>query len=479
MSLTGLPHPAASRPLRSPAIDLASPWLWVLIAVVVGTLLGPAVGAGGIGAGVGVALLPAGVALLMRPDWLPMALLGTVFAEAYSIGGVSISRVAGPLALGLLLLQIRHQSPARLANLDRPLTIGIVAYSLWAIASALWTLDFNTQLAGAGTPFAVLSLTLSAIYLLVIAALVRTERQIFGVMVTVWGLSSVMGLVAIAEFLAGAGRAVGVSGDANFFASLQIVAIPVGAVLASHVRTGAERAVVLAGVGISVGSVFVSLSRGGILALVALTLMLALQPARAFFRTRARKRLFLAALGIGAVLLLSASYSALSARTSSLFNTADGGSGRQNLWLAADTGYRQHPWLGLGYGAFPSQANDLMRMTPGVDFSAYRLRPGGQPVHNAYLESLVELGPLGLVLFVSMLVLTLRALRRAQATAEERGSPLLVGVARALRLSMIGFALTSVLLSTETDRTLWVLMGLALTLPRIAATTPAPGRRMA
>jgi hypothetical protein len=48
-----------------------------------------------------------------------------------------------------------------------------------------------------------------------------------------------------------------------------------------------------------------------------------------------------------------------------------------------------------------------------------------------------------------------------------------------LSLSLIGFALTSVLLSTETDRTLWFLMALALTLPRIAAAPPAPGRRIA
>jgi O-antigen ligase len=478
MPATGLTHPAPSR-LRVPAIDPAGTWPWVAAAIALGATLGVAIGVGGVAAGILIALIPVGVALLARPDWLPSALLVTVFAEAYSIGGVSISRVAGPLALGLLVLQLRRESPARLAGLDRPLAACTVLYSLWAIASSLWTVDFDTTLQGQGTPFAVLSLTLSAIYLVAIAALVRTERQLLAVVVTVWALSAVMGAVAIGEYLGGQARAVGVSGDANFFASLQIVAIPLGAVLASHVRTPLQRAVVLVGVGLAVGSVFVSLSRGGILALAALTLMLAFQPARSFFRTKARKRLFLAALAIGAGVLLAASYSALSARTSSLFTTADGGSGRQNLWLAARTGVQQHPVLGLGFGAFPSRSNDLMRMTPGVDFSAYRLRPGGQPVHNAYLESLVELGPLGLALFVAMLVLALRALRRGARLAAANGRPAVAAVARALQLSLIGFALTSVLLSTETDRTLWVLMGLALTLPRIAAASPAPRRRPA
>jgi O-antigen ligase len=337
--------------------------------------------------------------------------------------------------------------------------------------------NLDPSFAEGGTAFAVSSLILSSVYLVAIATLVRTPQHVLRLVVVIWALSTVVGLIALGEFARGSERAVGISGDANFFASLQIVAIPVGAVLAGHVRNGLQRAVVLAGVGIAVGSVIVSLSRGGILALAALTILIAMQPARSFFRTRARKRLFLGVMAVGAAVLLAASYSALSARTSSLFNTADGGSGRTNLWRAAVTGIHEHPEVGLGFGAFANRSNDLMRMSPGVDFSAYKLRPGGQPVHNAYLESLVELGPLGLALFLGMLGFTLRAFRRASRSAEEHGEALIAGVARALRLSLIGFALTSVLLSTETDRTLWLMMGLALTLPRIATATTAPGRR--
>lgn len=458
---------------------LESPAAWVAVAVGLGAVLGLGVGLGGPGVGVAAALLPIGVALVLRPRWLPVALAITVFTEAYSVGGVSISRVAGPAAFALLLLQIRRNGPARFRGLDRPLLVVIGAYSAWAMASALWTVNIGGALQEGGTDYAVLSLLLSATYLVAVATLVTNEREVLRLVLAVWALSSIMGALAIAEYLQGTARAVGLSGDANFFASLQIVAIPVGAVLASHVRTGLQRAVVLGGVGLAVGSVITTLSRGGILALLALTLLLAVQPAGAFFRTRARKRLFLGVLIVGAALLLALSYSALAARTSSLFTTADGGSGRENLWKGAVTGVHQHPVFGLGFGAFTSQANDLMRMTPGVDFSAYRLRVGGQPVHNAYLESLVELGPLGLALFLGMLAATYRALRRSAALAVARGAPLISGVSRALSLSLIGFALTSVLLSTETDRTLWLLMALALTLPRIAAAQPAPGRRNA
>jgi O-antigen ligase len=456
-----------------------SPALWVAAAIGLGAVLGLGVGLGGTGVGIAAALVPVGVALVLAPRWLPIALAITVFTEAYSIGGVSISRVAGPAAFALLLLQIRRNGPVTFRGLDRPLLVLIGAYSAWAIASSLWTVNIGGSLQEGGTDYAVLSLLLSATYLVAIATLVTNEREVWRLVVVVWALSSIMGGLAILEYLQGAGRAVGLSGDANFFASLQIVAIPIGAVLVGHARTGLQRTIVLGGIGLAVGSVITTLSRGGILALVALTLLLAVQPAGTFFRTRARKRLFLGVLVVGAALLLALSYSALAARTSSLFTTADGGSGRENLWKGAVTGVHQHPVFGLGFGAFTSQANDLMRMTPGVDFSAYKLRVGGQPVHNAYLESLVELGPLGLALFLAILVATYRALRRSARIATQRGSALIAGVSRALSLSLIGFALTSVLLSTETDRTLWFLMALALTLPRIAAASPAPGRRNA
>lgn len=452
--------------------------LWVGCAVLFGAMLGLGAAVGGIGIAILVALIPVGVALVLMPEWLPIVLIVTVFTEAYSLGGVTISRVAGPIALGLLLLQTGPGSIARFRGLEPRSAFLIVAYSVWAFASSLWTVNFDGSLQSGGTGFAIVSLALSAVYLLATATLVTTEQQVRRVVITVWALASVMGLIAIGEYLSGAARAIGVSGDANFFASLQIVAIPIGAVLVGYVRTNFQRAVVLAGVGISVGSVIVTLSRGGILALIGLALLLCFQPARAFFRTRARKRLFLGVMAVGAALLLTASYSALSARTSSLFNTADGGSGRANLWKAANTGIGQHPVLGLGFGAFASRSNDLMRMTPGVDFTAYRLRPGGQPVHNAYLESVVELGPLGAVLFVAMLASIVSAFRRSARIAARNGSQFLSGVSRALSLSVIGFAFTSILLSTETDRTLWVLMGLALTLPRITSTACAPGRRM-
>jgi O-antigen ligase len=109
-----------------------------------------------------------------------------------------------------------------------------------------------------------------------------------------------------------------------------------------------------------------------------------------------------------------------------------------------------------------------MRQTPGVDFSAYRLRQSGQVAHSAYLGTLAELGLIGLALFLTVLAVAIVTLRRTARTALSRGDPFVAGAAQALVISMGGFLLISAFLSTETDRALWVLLGLALAVARIA-----------
>jgi O-antigen ligase len=451
----------------TPRLGADRPLPWVLAAVVMGAGIGVAAAAGvGIVAGACV-LLPVLAALFLRPGWLPVLLMVTVFTEALSFGGLSVSRLAGPLALVILLLRWAVERTPRLP--DRRVAIAVAIYAAWAATSMLWTVDPTLTVAQTTSGGALASLALSAIYLVAVALLVTTERELQRLLVTIWALAVLVGVIAIGEYLSGSARAVGVTGDPNFFASLQVVALPLATVLASQARSGLARAVYLIGLGIVVGSVVTSLSRGGILALVGVFMLLGLQPARAFFRTPARKRVFLVAMLAGALALLAVSYGALSARTSSLFTTADGGSGRANLWRAAIAGFDEHPVRGLGFGAFPSQSNDLMRRTPGVDFTAYQLRPTGQYVHNAYLESLVEVGVVGLVLFLVVLLATWATLRRTARRAAAANRLYLSSVARALIVSLAGFAFTSLFLSTETDRTLWVLMGLALALPRVLA----------
>jgi O-antigen ligase len=438
---------------------------WTAGAIALGLGVGLAAALGQAAIALAIVLAPALIALLLHPEWLPAVLVASAFGEALSTGSLTLSRLAAPLAVLIMVLALPGRSRLRLRGIAVPAAVAV--YCLWALASALWTVNPDSSLHQGGTGYALASLGLSLVYMLAIAMFVQSERDVRRLLVTVWSMSVLAGTVSIVQYLSGYSRALGLSGDANFFAALQVIVLPLEVVLANYARRGAVRMVVLAGIAVTVGSIMTSLSRGGILALGAVFALTTLQPARTFFRTRAHKRAFLLVVALGTGVLLLASYSALSARASSLFYTADGGSGRTNLWLAALHGFSDHKLAGIGFGSFLGQSNRLLLQTPGVDFSAYVLRPTGQFVHNAYLESLVELGVVGLALFLALLGSMTAALLRASREAARRGAAFLSSFTRALLLSVAGFALTSIFLSTETDRTLWILLGLSIAMPRV------------
>jgi O-antigen ligase len=452
----------SARELRVPV----HPLLWLAMAGAAGAVAGLGAGVNPKVTVVAVIGLVALVALFLRPDWVPAALIVTMFMEGIAFGGVQITRLVAPLAAAIVVIRLAMGGGVRFPR--RGVLAAIGAYFAWAFASVLWTVNPDSGFGQTGTGYALASLALSAVFLFSMAVLVESRRDLHRVMAAFWLMSVLVGLVAIGEFATGANRAVGYTGDANFFAATQVIALPIGVALSAQTEDRGKRLLVLLGTGIAIGSIFTSLSRGGILALSAILLVLAFQPSSQLFRSRAQKRAFFLTALVGGAVLLAFSYSALSARTSSLFQTKEGGSGRTYLWRAALTGFGEHPVRGLGFGAFDSQSNALLERTPGVDFRSYRLRETGQVVHNAYLSSLTELGVIGLALFISMFLATFTALRRIARRAEADDDPPVAALARALILSLAGFMLVSIFLSSETDRALWVVMGLTLALGRLA-----------
>lgn len=440
-------------------------WPWIIFAGVLGLAIGLSVALSQTTIAIAVVLVPLLLALLLRLEWIPVLVMATVFGEALQSGSVTASRAVAPLVALAMILGLAGRNRVRLPRIG--VLLAAIAYSFWALASAAWTINTDNSLSMGGTGYALAQLAISLTMMLAMVMFVRFDRDLWRLLWVIWAFSSVTGLISIAQYATGYSRAVGASGDANFFAALQVVALPFSALLAIEMRKTRNRTIILLGIAIAVGSIITSLSRGGILALVAVFLLLSLQPARGFFKTRARKRFFLLFVTIGAGVLLAASYSALSARTSSLFNGGDQGSGRANLWRAALTGWHTHEVRGIGLGAFIGQSNQLLLETPGVNFSDYNLRSTGQYVHNAYLESLVELGVIGAALFVGLLVTMALSLWSTARRAQRAGLMFTSAFSRAMLLGLFGFAFTSFFLSTETDRTLWVLVGLTIALPRV------------
>jgi O-antigen ligase len=347
------------------------------------------------------------------------------------------------------------------------------AYGLWALASGIWTTSL------AGTTYKLASLTIALVYMLAFGSMVISRRDLERLLY-ILGLGAVVfGTLSWAVFsnkihLSGAtqaGRAQGEVGDPSAFASYELLVLPLVLVLVARAERRWLRVGLSCAVLIIIGSILVSLSRGGLIALAVLLVLLVVLPARFLFRSRRSKAmaLILVSLGTAAV---SVRYSQqLTRRIETIFGKgpagAQRGSGRLNLWLGARTTIDAHPLVGIGYGSFPYVSNDAMLRTPGVDLRGYHLRNPGQPAHNSYLEAWAELGIFGLVLYVGLLTSTVLFLRRTAIKAAAMGDDFVRRVAHALVLSLITWFITSAFLSTETSRGFWIVFGVALALPKL------------
>ncbi len=406
------------------------------------------------------------VGIVLRPKVILPILAASVFVEAVSVGGITISRLLAPLALCVVIgIAMRRRLTIGASS---PL-VWVAAYFLWALASFSWTIN------SADTRFKLGSLTLALVYLLAAATLIESVRELRSVLVAIAAASLLIGLFGIAtDALAISsqlqdGRPNGGVGDPNLFAVYQVLAIPPAIALAASTRRRWLRFLLVCAVLGILASIFASESRGGLLALATVMLLIVVLPARAIFRSRPQKAAILISVVLASGVAFAVTGASLIERVGSLETSDPTGSTRVFLWDAAWTSIKQRPVLGLGYGAFPAAAPRLLHETEGVDFRHIELHATGKAreTHNVYLGALAELGLPGLVLFMSVLLATTRQLIRTSKRAREAGAAFVARIANALLLSLLGWSVASIFLSTESSRSLWVLIGVSLALPKL------------
>jgi O-antigen ligase len=411
----------------------------------------------GVAAAVALVALPMSV---LYPKLVVHVLLVATFANTITLGGVTVGRLVAPLALVAVVTTI-VRSPVR-TRWSRATMAWVVAYCTIAICSLLWT--HST----AGSIDEIGALALSLLYALAFAVLLKDERDLHALLWVVAACSVSLALLWISRYLSGVDRRFNDAGDPNFFAALQVISLPLVMVLAARAKTHLRRFLLYGGVALIAASVVSTLSRGGLLTLLVATLLITLLPTREVFRSRAQKRNVFVAAMVGLGLLLSFAWGDVAHRFEVGFNQDHVAGGRGDLWLAAYHAYEDNPLGGIGYGAFHDQSFQLLRTTPGVGLEEHlRFVETGEYVHNAYLGSLAELGPLGLAAFLGILFCAARSLRITARLGREAGNDLVTSCANALFVGLLAFCVSSVFLSTETSRSLWLLIGLSVALPEI------------
>lgn len=460
-----------------------TPATWFAGAGVIALLAGFAASsspAAAIGLGV---LVGVGAATALHPASMLVILTSSIYLEILSFGGVTISRLIAPIALLLVTFEwLRGRTTLRPAM---PLA-WVAAYATWALASMLWTVSTSD------TTALLASLMIALIYMASFAMLLDSEatlRQVLwvlasaAVIVGAFSLASFAGLTSSSADLQ-AGRAQGGVGDPNFFANVQLVTLPLVLALASEVKREWVRLGLYGAAIVVMASILSTLSRGGLIALVVVVAIIPFLRARSLIGTRRQKSLVMVVLALGVMGLFSRpTFSAeVVARAQSIFaigssnedESSSGGSGRTEIWKAARHSIADHPVFGVGFGAFPAVSTEYLLNTPGIDPAKFNARP--IEAHSAAIGTVAELGPPGLALLVSMVFATGLYLRRTARRAFGMGRDFVGRVAMACVLSLVGWSLSSLFIQTETSRPLWIIIGIALALPRmIPAGRPPAG----
>jgi O-antigen ligase len=317
------------------------------------------------------------------------------------------------------------------------------AYLAWAILSLGWAVD-------AGTSWSLLATLLQLFVIAFLVADYVVQRP--GIVRPIlWAYSlaaAVTALIGVQSYLAqglGVARATAIQNqDPAQFAAVLVPAVVFGLY---ELASGERR--VLGGViaVLAATGVVVSGTRG---AWVACTVVVVL-----FVLPQLAPRARLAAVGAILVLLVIAYQipgvpELVAERTGSALTT--GGAGRSDIWSVAGTIYRSAPVLGVGYANFPVAYTSEAIRAAGI--SRYLVLGAG--AHSVLVSTLVELGPIGLMLLAAfVLPLVLR-----------RGWGADAATIRAMLASLLILALFLDVLANR--KQVWLVLGVACGLSYLA-----------
>lgn len=400
----------------------------------------------------------------LRPSAFVPVLIASVFFGAVSVGSLTLARIVGPIAFVVAVVHALRTDSFGLGQTT--IHRWIAAYGLLAVASLYWTWDSPSTV---GLLF---SLLIAVAYMLAITGLTLTREDL---RLALWTFPfaaialAALGLVAFGMY-GGAIAAQPLIGDRNFFAAFLVVAIPPSVAMFALTHDRRLRAVAVIAVAMSVAGVVISGSQGGAFALLGSAMLAALivPPARLRRRTLPVLVVLIPVIIAAVVLILTAGGPDTAGAGGTQAAVKKASVDRVNLWRGAVHAYQLEPLTGIGYGAYAPHAAQLMLETPGVDLKNYNLPRHPQEAHNTYLESLAELGPLGLLLFAGMVGNAALVLARVLREARRRDDADFTAASLALLVSLFGFAIASFFLSVQTNRGWWVLVALAIASARIA-----------
>ena len=416
-------------------------------------------------------LAPAHVATLLGTALSALIVIVYANASDLAIRDFAIPSILQPLIVLLALVVWVFRDTLKPAEvLVQPLTLLLAAYCFVLFSSSLWARDValtDQRVAEAAKSLAIyflvgclaftwssirrafgaLTFTAALLGLLTIVQTVTGTRNEFGGLAQL-KVGNVYGDVDIA-------RASGPVDDPNFYAQLLLIILPLAVYLATTERVRVRQIAYGAAAVLIAGGTLLTYSRGGIVALglMAIVLVIAARP---------RPKYFLAAAAIGVVVLAllpsRVMQRALSVRevVSNSSGVEDASIEERKLFLgAAWAMFNDHPMLGVGAGNYATYFSrySLIVGSPAVQ---YHDRGDTAFPHMLYLQIAAETGMAGLAVFLAAVAAALLSLRRNPSR-----------MTTALSIALAGYLVTALFLHGAYQRNFWILLGFVASIARL------------
>ena len=369
----------------------------------------------------------------------------------YEAGGA----LSFPKLMGILLVLSwvgrLATSPEERANIFNHQAFAwvVIAFIAWAAFSISWAEQSS------GVSDTIQRAVPNALLFPIVFSAIRTRRQLTWLLAAfVVGavISAIYGLAVptdphATERLSGAG------GNANETAASLVAAIALAGALAATLRNQPLlRLAAAIGVPLCAFSLFLTLSRGGLVALGASLLAAIAMGGR--WRGRVIVLTMIALLGC---VTYFAAFAPASARQR--VTTIQGGTGRTDIWKVGWRMVERDPWRGVGAGNFANSSIHFL-LQPGSIKRGDFIVDTPKVAHNMYLEVLAELGIPGLALFLAILGFSLTCVVRAVRCFKRSGDEALEILSRAIFVALVGILASDFFGSREYSKQLWLLLSL-------------------
>lgn len=487
---TGRPAPAAEPGRAAP--PSAS---WTAVVAVAGAAAGLLAAVDPLWGLAAAVLVAAAAVAVARPELVTLAVVAVLYSNAavIAVRMHGVPAVLGQAVVLLLAVPLAHRLLVLRQPLVLPPALGVlVLFGAVQALSALRALDLPAA-AATTTEFAVEGLLLFTLVVNTVTGSTALKHAVWVLL----AVGSAMGLLSVWQQVTGtfgndywgfaqvseavvrqvdgsltreSPRLAGPIGETNRYAQVLLVLLPLGLALAVGARRRTERLAALAATLCVGAGVVLTYSRGAMVALVVVLLV------AAGLRV-VRLRHLLLVVGVLAVVLAAVpAYRdrlvSLGAVTSAADPFAPGRAdgalvGRASENIAALLAMRDHLLTGVGPGGFPSVYQHYVR-TLGL-----LPHEGPREAHNLYAGLGAELGIVGLVVFLALMVLVLKDLLRAR-RAWRYLDPERSVLAAGFILAVVAYLASGTFLHLSYQRYLWLTLALAVSASALPGRRPGP-----